>query len=203
MAKTWGFDVSVKAVENRAARVSRRTFLALVGGAVALSACGFQLRGEQDYAFKRLAISGGAPQMVGRLERMVQGGSDTVIVKPSEKPDATLYLTEGQGLSTLSLNSQGVIQEYELVYNLSYTLVGADGTVLIPPSAIALNRAMTYSNQYTLAKSQEATLLYNDMRNDAVDQLTRRLAVVRSLHPTPAEQTPGIAPRAPLPTPPL
>ncbi|WP_250500036.1 LPS assembly lipoprotein LptE [Caballeronia sp. GAWG1-5s-s] len=183
--------------------MSRRTFLALVGGAVALSACGFQLRGEQDYAFKRLAISGGAPQMVGRLERMVQGGSDTVIVKPSEKPDATLYLTEGQGLSTLSLNSQGVIQEYELVYNLSYTLVGADGTVLIPPSAIALNRAMTYSNQYTLAKSQEATLLYNDMRNDAVDQLTRRLAVVRSLHPTPAEQTPGIAPRAPLPTPPL
>jgi len=203
MAKTWGFDVSVKAVENRAARVSRRTFLALLGGAVALSACGFQLRGEQDYAFKRLAISGGAPQMVGRLERMVQGGSDTVIVKPSEKPDATLYLTEGQGLSTLSLNSQGVIQEYELVYNLSYTLVGADGTVLIPPSAIALNRAMTYSNQYTLAKSQEATLLYNDMRNDAVDQLTRRLAVVRSLHPTPAEQAPGIAPRAPLPTPPL
>ncbi|MDR5855385.1 LPS assembly lipoprotein LptE [Caballeronia sp. LZ062] len=183
--------------------MSRRSFLALLGGAVALSACGFQLRGQQDYAFKRLAINGGAPQMVGRLERMVQGGSDTVIVKASEKPDATLFLNEGQGVTTLSLNSEGVIQEYELVYNLGYTLVGADGVVLIPPSTIALNRAMTYSNQYTLGKSQEATLLFNDMRNDAVDQLTRRLAVVRSLHPTPAEQTPGIAPRAPLPTPPL
>jgi LPS-assembly lipoprotein len=75
--------------------------------------------------------------------------------------------------------------------------------LLINPSIIALNRALTYSDQYTLAKSQEAELLYRDMQNDAVDQLTRRLAVVRSLHPSPSEQAPGIAPRAPLPVPPL
>ena len=200
MRKTRGVDVTGKAVEKG---VSRRSFLALVGGAAALSACGFQLRGQQDYAFKRLAITGGTPQMVARLERMVQGGSDTVIVKPYEKPDATLNLSEGQGLRTLSLNAQGVVQEYELVYNVNYSLMGADGTLLIPPSAIILNRSMTYSDQYTLAKSQESTLLYNDMRNDAVDQLTRRLATVRSLHPTPDEQTPNVAPRAPLPMPPL
>ncbi|MFM0326337.1 LPS-assembly lipoprotein LptE [Caballeronia glebae] len=197
MRKTKGVDVSGKV------STSRRSFLTLLGGAAMLSACGFQLRGQQDYAFKRLAISGGTPQMVARLERMVQGGSDTVIVKSFEKPDATLNLSEGTGLRTLSLNAQGVIQEYELVLTLNYMLLGADGTLLIPPSVIALNRSMTYSDQYTLAKAQESTLLYNDMRNDAVDQLTRRLATVRSLHPTPSEQTPGVAPRAPLPVPPL
>jgi LPS-assembly lipoprotein len=200
MRKAKGVDVTRKAVEKS---VSRRSFLALAGAAAVLSACGFQLRGQQDYAFKRLAINGGPPQMVGRLERMIQGGSDTVVVKAFEKPDATLRLSEGQGLRTLSLNAQGVVQEYELVYSVNYSLVGADGTLLIPPSVIALNRSMTYSDQYTLAKSQEATLLYNDMRNDAVDQLTRRLATVRSLHPAPGEQTPGVAPRAPLPVPPL
>jgi len=200
MRKTRGVDVTGKAVEKG---VSRRSFLALVGGAAALSACGFQLRGQQDYAFKRLAITGGAPQMVARLERMVQGGSDTVIVKPFEKPDATLNLSDGTGMRTLSLNAQGVVQEYELIYRVNYSLMGADGTLLIPPSAIVLNRSMTYSDQYTLAKGQESVLLYNDMRNDAVDQLTRRLATVRSLHPAPGEQTPGVAPRAPLPVPPL
>jgi LPS-assembly lipoprotein len=197
MANTKGADVT------RQAGMSRRSFLMLLGGAATLSACGFQLRGQQDYAFKRLAVTGGVPQMVARLERMVEGGSDTVIVKAWEKPDATLTLSEGQGLRTLSLNAQGVVQEYELVYNVTYSLMGADGTLLIPPSVIALNRSMTYSDQYTLAKSSESTLLYNDMRNDAVDQLTRRLAAVRSLHPAPGEQTPGVAPRAPLPTPPL
>ncbi|KXU89425.1 lipopolysaccharide-assembly family protein [Caballeronia megalochromosomata] len=197
MRKTKGADVTGKV------STSRRSFLTLLGGAAMLSACGFQLRGQQDYAFKRLAITGGTPQMVARLERMIQGGSDTVIVKPFEKPDATLNLSEGTGLRTLSLNAQGVIQEYELVFSLNYTLLGADGTLLIPPSAIQLNRSMTYSDQYTLAKGQEANLLYNDMRNDAVDQLTRRLATVRSLHPAPGELTPGVAPRAPLPVPPL
>ncbi|KMZ13703.1 LPS-assembly lipoprotein RlpB precursor (Rare lipoprotein B) [Candidatus Burkholderia humilis] len=197
MRKHKGVDVT------RQAGMSRRSFLTLLGGAAALSACGFQLRGQQDYAFKRLAVICGAPQMTARLERMVEGGSDTVIVKPFEKPDATLNLSEGQGMRTLSLNSAGVVQEYELVYTVNYSLYGADGTLLIPPSAIALNRSMTYSDQYTLAKSQESILLYNDMRYDAVDQLTRRLATVRSLHPAPGEQTPGVARRAPLPVPPL
>jgi LPS-assembly lipoprotein len=197
MRKSKGVDVT------RQAGMSRRSFLTLLGGAAALSACGFQLRGQQEYAFKRLAITGGAPLMVARLERMVEGGSDTVIVKASEKPDATLNLSEGQGMRTLSLNSAGVVQEYELVYSVNYALYGADGTLLIPPSSIALNRSMTYSDQYTLAKGQEATLLYNDMRFDAVDQLTRRLATVRSLHPAPGDLTPGVMPRAPLPVPPL
>lgn len=183
--------------------ISRRSILTLACSAVLLSACGFQLRGQQDYAFKRLAISGGTPEMLGRLQRVVEGGSDTVIVKVSEKPDAILSLSGGNGMRTLSLNAQGVVQEYELDYNLNYSMTGADGTLLIPPSVISLNRALTYSDQFTLAKGIEAQTLYRDMQFDAVDQLTRRLAVVRSLHPSPNEAAPGIAPRAPLPVPPL
>jgi LPS-assembly lipoprotein len=182
---------------------SRRSILSLACGALLLSACGFQLRGQQDYAFKRLAIAGGTPEMLGRLQRMVEGGSDTVVVKTTEKPDAILSLSGGNGMKTLSLNAQGVVQEYELDYNLGYSMVGADGTILIPPSTISLNRALTYSDQYTLAKGIEAQTLYRDMQFDAVDQLTRRLAVVRSLHPAPSEALPGISPRAPLPVPPL
>jgi LPS-assembly lipoprotein len=192
-----------KSTRGTQGAISRRSFLAFTCGAMLLSACGFQLRGQQDYPFKRLAIAGGSPEMLGRLQRMVEGGSDTVIVKASEKPDAILSLSGGTGMKTLSLNAQGVVQEYELDYSLGYSMVGADGTILIPPSTISLNRALTYSDQYTLAKGIEAQTLYRDMQFDAVDQLTRRLAVVRSLHPAPSEALPGIAPRAPLPVPPL
>ncbi|PMS34545.1 LPS-assembly lipoprotein LptE [Trinickia symbiotica] len=181
----------------------RRSFLALACGAMMLSACGFQLRGQQDYAFKRLAIVGAPAPVAARLARMVQGGSDTVIVKSTADADAILSVSEGRGQSILTLSSLGIAEEYQLNYSLSYTLTGVDGTVLIPPSVIALNRAMTYSTQYTLAKSQESELLYADMQNDAVDQLTRRLAAVHSLHPGPGQQVPGVAPRAPLPPPPL
>ncbi|MGU7770926.1 LPS-assembly lipoprotein LptE [Burkholderia sp. MR1-5-21] len=181
----------------------RRSFLMLVGSAVALSACGFQLRGQQDYAFKHLLIVGAQPAVLARFTRLVEAGSDTKIVKVPDQADAVLQMSESRGQSTLTLNKYGSAEEYALSYSLSYTLFGKDGTVLIPPSMIALNRAMTYSDQYTNAKAQEADILYADMQNDAVDQLMRRLAIVHSLNPAPEDVVPGVAPRAPLPPPPL
>jgi LPS-assembly lipoprotein len=183
--------------------VTRRSFLTLACGVMMLSACGFQLRGQQDYAFKRLAIAGAPAPVAARLTRMVQGGSDTVVVNSTANADAILTMSEGRGQGTLTMNSQGLVEEYELTYSLSYQLVGKDGTTLIPPSVIALNRAMTYSDQYATAKQAESDLLFADMQNDAVDQLTRRLSLVRSLHPAPGQQVPAVAPRIPLPSPPL
>ncbi|MBN3843161.1 MULTISPECIES: LPS assembly lipoprotein LptE [Burkholderia] len=182
----------------------RRSFLMLaVGSAVALSACGFQLRGQQDYAFKRLLIAGAPPPVEARLVRLVEAGSDTKIVQSAGDADAVLTMWESRSLNTLTLNKYGSAQEYALFYTLRYQLTSKDGTVLIPMSAIALNRAMTYSDQYTNAKAQESELLYGDMQNDAVDQLMRRLAIVHSLTPAPEDVVPGVAPRAPLPPPPL
>lgn len=183
--------------------MTRRSLLTLVCSVLMLSACGFQLRGQQDYAFKRLYIAGGSAAAGARLTRLVQGGSDTVVVTSVANADATLQITEGRGVSTLTLNSLGVVEEYAMNLSMNYTLVGKDGTVLIPPSTIALNRAMTYSDQYSQAKAAEADILFADMENDAIDQLTRRLSLVRSLHPAPGQQVPGVAPRAPLPPPPL
>ncbi|AHI63264.1 LPS assembly lipoprotein LptE [Burkholderia thailandensis] len=181
----------------------RRSFLMLVGSAVLLSACGFKLRGQQDYAFKRLFIAGAPPAAAARLTRLVEAGSDTKIVKTPDEADAVLNLAESRGQGTLTLDRYGMVQEYQLNYSLNYTLLAKDGTALIPPSVIALNRAMTYSAQYTNAKAQEAEILFNDMQNDAIDQLMRRLAIVRTLHPEPGKGVPAVAPRAPLPPPPL
>ena len=168
-----------------------------------LSACGFRLRGQEDFAFKRLAIVGAPPPLAARITRLVEGGSDSVVVDSVATADAVLHVSEARSLSTLTLSSLGVVQEFQVNYALTYTLLGADGRVLMQPSQIALNRAMTYSDQYSQAKVAEADLLWADMQNDAVDQLLRRLAVVRTLTPAPGEEAPGVAPRAPLPPPPL
>lgn len=181
----------------------RRSFLMLVGSAVALSACGFQLRGQQDYAFKHLLIVGAQPAVAARLTRMVEGGSDTRVVKAQADADAILRVSEARGTGTLTLDEFGTVEEYQLNYSLSYTLTTKDGALLIAPSVISLNRAMTYNAQFVQAKAQESDILFADMQNDAVDQLTRRLSVVHTLTPRPGEVAPGIAPRAPLPPPPL
>ena len=72
------------------ANVTRRSFLTLACSVLMLSACGFQLRGQQDYAFKRLFVTGGSPAAAARLTRMVQGGSDTVVVTSPANADAVM-----------------------------------------------------------------------------------------------------------------
>ncbi len=161
--------------------MTRRSFLTLACSVLMLSACGFQLRGQQDYAFKRLYVSGGSAG--GRRAADAHGarrqrhGRRQVAGQCRRDP----AITQGRGISTLTLNSLGVVQEYQLNLTMNYTLTGKDGTVLIPSSVIALNRAMTYSDQFSQAKAAETDILFADMENDAIDQLIRRLGVVRSL----------------------
>lgn len=181
-------------------KLTRRSCVALAATVLLLSACGFQLRGNYSFPFKRLALIGGDAEIGARIQRMVEGGSQTRVVKSPDGADAILSISEDRSTSVLTLNAAGQVNEYELDYTMSYRLVGADGAVLLPPSVIRINRTMTYSDQYALAKSQESNLLYRDMRNDAVDQLLRRMSAVHNLHPTDGGVR-AVMPRAPLPTP--
>jgi len=153
----------------------------VVSSALLLSGCGFHLAGQENYAFKRLYIANTQTLLGAQVKRLVEGRSDTVVVTQAASAQATLSLSDSAGSRTLTINTVGVAEEYELTDTFTYSLVAADGTVLIPPSSFMLNRSMTYSDQYFLAKSTEALLLYDDRRKDAADQIVRRLGAVRSL----------------------
>jgi len=175
--------------------------VAIVLLSAVLGACGFQLRGSHDYPFKRLYIAGAPTEaMRTQMKRMIEAGSDTKVLDKPAGADAILTLSSGQGQGALSFNTAGVVQEYVLNTSVSYTLTTPTGTVLIGLSSINVNRSMTYSDTYALAKYNEATLLYNDMNSDIAEQLVQRLQVVRTLQ---GSQVPSAINRAPLPTPPL
>lgn len=185
--------------------MSVRLAAPIVLAMILLAACGFQLKGRQDYAFKRLYIEPSgmvSPAMTARLKRMIQAGSDTLVVNEVRDAEVIFSISTSRNQRALSLTAQGVVEEYELVSTVTYALTSADGMVLIPSSMMRLNRSMTYSDRYTLAKQTESELLYRDMENDAIDQLMRRLALVNKFKPV-NESVPVVQPRAPLPPPPL
>jgi LPS-assembly lipoprotein len=163
-----------------------------------LAGCGFHLQPPQNYPFKRLYIN--APlDMRARMSRAIEGRSDTQVVDQMSNADAVLTVSEATNQRVLTLNLKGVAQEYELASSITYQLTTAQGHMLIAPSTIRMNRAMTYSDQFFLAKENESVLLYADMRRAAADQIIRRLSGVHDLNTT----LPGINPTVPLPTPPL
>jgi LPS-assembly lipoprotein len=191
------------AIGLRGAKVIRLIFSAAAAASL-LSGCGFQLQGHADFPFKTLYIgSSGSHEMTALLTRKIEAGSQTKVVKQAKDADAILNITEGRGQATLSLSSEGLVEEYELDLTVAYQLTGKDGAILIPPSNVALNRSMTYNDEFALAKQAETDILYRDMEHDAVDQLMRRLGVVHTLEPGEQPAAPAVSRSAPLPTPPL
>ncbi|WP_226806819.1 LPS assembly lipoprotein LptE [Candidatus Vallotia cooleyia] len=173
-------------------------YIELTAAVLLLSGCGFQLRSDYEIPLKRLALVVQSSELNAQIQRMIKGGSQTKIVTIADSPDAIFSISESRSTKVLILNAIKRINEYELNYTISYKLVSVDGTVLLPPNAIQINRSVIYSDQYTaLAKSQEFDMLYRNMRNLALDQLLRRISAVCELHLTDSKDSCDTALRTP------
>lgn len=146
-----------------------------------LAGCGFHMRGNADFAFKRLYI--GLPRnspMGADLTRAIHGGSDTRVVDDPKQADALLdVLQDVRTRSILSITTTGVVREYRLTQRFTFRLRDAAGNELIAPSQLVLTRDLTYNEANALAKDYEEQQLYRDMQRDIVQQLIRRLAAVK------------------------
>lgn len=161
----------------------RRRVLAAMAAAGLLAGCGFHMRGNADFAFKRIYIGIPPNSLMGAdLRRNIRNGSDTQIVNDQKDADAILeVLGDTRAKSILSITTSGVVREYRLTQRFSFRLRDAAGKELIPPSQLVLTRDLTYNEANTLSKEYEEQQLYRDMQRDIVQQLMRRLAAVDTL----------------------
>ncbi|HEX9450907.1 MAG TPA: LPS assembly lipoprotein LptE [Burkholderiales bacterium] len=148
---------------------------------MALSSCGFQLRGQAVIPYKTLFIeTTGYSQFASDLERAIRQGSGTKIVSSRNDAEAVLKIVnELQESRILSLSSGGKVREFEFRYRVAYRLTDRAGVDLALPGQIDLHRDMTYDDTEVLAKESEQLLLYRDMKTDAVQQMLRRLSVAK------------------------
>jgi LPS-assembly lipoprotein len=61
-----------------------------------------------------------------------------------------------------------------------YRIVDKAQREIVPSSEILLRRDFSFNDQEALSKESEEALLYRDMQTDAVQQLLRRLQVVKT-----------------------
>jgi LPS-assembly lipoprotein len=174
--------------------MKRRAFLTLIAAlpATALTGCGFQLRGKNAIPYRSIylhfihnepdtsykgGLSATRPESVEpQLERALRDRGIT-IADNAKTAEVTLRVTqEKQTRTILSLSGGGRVREYRLSYLLTYTLIGADGQEIFPPSDIQQSRDFTYDDNQYLAKTAEENFLYRDLRDDAVQQIVRRLS---------------------------
>jgi LPS-assembly lipoprotein len=156
----------------------RALFLAAT---LALSACGFQLRGTASLPFDTLymppATGGG---IVLDLKRNIQAGTQTVVVDDPKQAEALLEFTEeAREKIILSLAATGRVREYQLRYRVGFRVHDGKGGVFVPPGSVQLTRDITFNDSEVLAKESEEALLFRDMQFDMVQQIMRRLAAAK------------------------
>jgi LPS-assembly lipoprotein len=159
----------------------RRGLLAALLLAVALSGCGFKLRGARTLPFPTIFLAAGANNaLAAELARNIRVGTQTKVVTDRNEAAAVLdILGENRDREILSLNAQGRAREYTLRLRLSFKVHDGKGHEFIAPTEIAVQRDISYNESEVLAKESEEALLYRDMQSDLVQQILRRLAAAK------------------------
>ncbi len=157
-----------------------RRKIALTPLLLALSACGFQLRGTANVPFETVYVPGATGGIALDLKRSIQAGTHAKVIDDPKAADAILQFTqELRQKNILSLTATGRVSEYRLVYRVGFRVHDGKGGEYVPPSVIELFRDISFNDTDVLAKETEEGLLYRDMQSDMVSQIMRRLAAAQ------------------------
>lgn len=148
--------------------------------ALALAACGFQLRGTASLPFETLYVPGATGGIALDLKRSIQSGTATRVVDAAAGAQAQLQFTEEtRSKEILSLSSAGRVREFRLVYRVGFRVTDGKGADFLPLSTVVLTRDVTYDDTVVLAKETEEQLLFREMQADMVQQILRRIAAAK------------------------
>ncbi len=147
-----------------------------------LAGCGFRLRGSYTFRFRTLYMATTSSPVAEELRLALEGAGVQVLDPrmPRDKADVALdFLGEQRQRVIVGRSAGGQIRELQLRISVRVRLTTPDGLEVIPETELTQQRDISYNESQALAKEAEEALLYRDMQADLVQQLMRRLAVVR------------------------
>ena len=147
----------------------------------ALSACGFQLRGEPAVGLQSLHIAPAVPSLVAvEMRRALATGPTRIVPTPADAQAVLRILGENREKLVATITGTGRVYEHELRLIVRYelTVPGRELPVIVPTETIA-RRLITYSESAPVAKEAEEQLLYQDMQAELAGRILRHVAVAR------------------------
>lgn len=147
--------------------------------------CGFRLRSSGDFAFRTLYPNFSATSPLGtELRRNLMGaGTLVLLTDPQQLPQADVVLdilSEARERVVVGLNASGQVRELQLRLKVRFRLRTPAGLDWIEPVELQQQRDLSFTETAALSKEIEEAMMFRDMQTDLVQQIMRRLAVVRS-----------------------
>ena len=145
-----------------------------------LTACGFHLRGSQDFVFSSLVIESElkSPLVEALSKAIAQRG-----VQVSDTGDVHLFLAQERLEKTaVQVGREGKSSEYALLHTIDIYLsegkpVGERVTSLLPSQFQSLQvlRRYAFDAAQLLAKQEEETIIRQEMQDELVEKILLRL----------------------------
>ncbi len=172
---------------------SRRRLLSALGIAPALGlvGCGFALRQNQDFPFKTLYgnFSENSPLGVELRRNLLGTGRIDLVTDAKKMPDVDAILdilSEVRQQVVVGMNSSGQVREMQLRLRVSFRLRTPQGEEWIEPVELYQQRDLSFTETAALSKEIEMNMMYRDMQTDIVQQIMRRLSIVKPRNAVPS-----------------
>jgi len=165
--------------------------------AVVLGSCGFHLRGSRGEfsSIPPIYVRGLDPAVI-ELRQFLRVSGTTVVSDAADARLIVAVLDARRNRRVLSVGTQGKVQEYELRYELPFSVDDNAGHQLLAEQVITQTRSYSFDETDVNAMSIEEDDLFRDMQRSAVMQIIRRLPAVGAelqnapLAPEPIESPP-------------
>jgi LPS-assembly lipoprotein len=145
---------------------------------VTLVACGFQLRGASQFTFKSIFVNG-QTQITKALKKSLTANGIEVTSDRSNAEIEVDLMNEESEKRILSLSGDGVVNEYELYYRVTYRTKFATEPLWTQPQTMEARRDFSYSDANLLAKQSEERQLNLNMQKDVMNSIIRRLSAIK------------------------
>ena len=155
----------------------RNTIIALI--MTSLMSCGFHLRGVADVTFRSIFIQGSTLVISQNLNKSL-AVNGVNLFKSADGAELLLEMVgEESEKRILSLAGTGTVNEFELYYRVHYRTKLAGADLWSPVQTVEARRDFTYSDANLLAKQGEEKRLNDNMQQDVISNLTRRLSALK------------------------
>ena len=146
---------------------------------VSLIGCGFHLRGTSDVSFSSIFIQGNTLTISKNLTKSLSTNGVKVL-NGAEGAELLLEMVgEESEKRILSLAGTGTVNEFELYYRVHYRSKLAGAELWSQVQTVEARRDFTYSDANLLAKQGEEKRLNENMQQDVISNLTRRLSALK------------------------
>ena len=160
-----------------------------------LGGCGFQLRrGQRVMVFQTIQLTGFASTspLATELARALEANGVHVVdstlqatqaASVTQVPTGHLVfeaLRDTRDLVVVTKTAYGQVRDMSVRTGVRFRILRGDGSELLGPTDTFLARDLSYNERDALAKQDEAAALQRSMQTDIVDQVLRRLAMIRS-----------------------